>query len=181
MPPIIQTKRLDLVPMTPAFLHASLVGDACKAEELLSVSLPVEWPGDYVNTLSRRLRQLEVDRSLQPWLLRAMVLRGSGVAVGHIGFHTAPGPDDLRQVSPDAVEFGYTVYPAYRRQGYAGEAAVGLMRWATESHGVQSFVLSVRPDNIASQALAAKLGFCRIGSHVDEVDGVEDVLVFTVS
>jgi RimJ/RimL family protein N-acetyltransferase len=55
------------------------------------------------------------------------------------------------------------------------------MRWATESHGVRTFVLSIRPDNIASQALAAKLGFRRIGLHVDDVDGVEDVLVFTVS
>jgi ribosomal-protein-alanine N-acetyltransferase len=181
MTAIIQTERLDLVPMTPAFLHTSLAGDACRAEELLSASLPMEWPGDYVNTLSKRLGQLEIDRSLQPWLLRAMVLRGSGVAVGHIGFHTAPGPEDLRQFSADAVEFGYTVYPTYRRQGYAREAAVALMRWATESHDVQNFVLSIRPDNIASQALSAKLGFRRIGSHVDDVDGVEDVLVFTVS
>jgi RimJ/RimL family protein N-acetyltransferase len=180
MTAIIQTERLDLVVMTPAFLRASLDGNACKAEELLSASLPVEWPGEYVNTLSRRLRQLEADRSLQPWLLRAMILRGSGGAVGHIGFHGAPGLDDLRQFAPDAVEFGYTVYPAYRRQGYACEAAVALMRWATESYGVQTFVLSIRPDNIASQALAAKLGFRRIGSHIDEVDGVEDVLVFTV-
>ena len=50
------------------------------------------------------------------------------------------------------------------------------MRWAHQVHGVTRFVLSIRPDNTASQALAAGLGFVRIGSHIDEVDGLEDIL-----
>jgi RimJ/RimL family protein N-acetyltransferase len=50
------------------------------------------------------------------------------------------------------------------------------MRWAHQIHGVTRFVLSIRPDNIASQALAAGLGFVRIGSHIDEVDGLEEIL-----
>ena len=50
------------------------------------------------------------------------------------------------------------------------------MKWACEAHGVRRFVLSIRPDNIPSQALAAQLGFVRIGSHIDEVDGLEEIL-----
>ena len=53
---------------------------------------------------------------------------------------------------------------------------MALMRWAHEDHGVTRFVLSIRPDNTASQNLAASLGFARIGSHLDEVDGLEDIL-----
>ena len=34
----------------------------------------------------------------------------------------------------------------------------------------------VAPGNTASQNLAAQLGFKRIGSHMDEIDGEEDVL-----
>ena len=53
---------------------------------------------------------------------------------------------------------------------------MALMRWAHEDHGVTRFVLSIRPDNTASQNLAASLGFARIGSQRDEVDGLEDIL-----
>jgi [ribosomal protein S5]-alanine N-acetyltransferase len=50
------------------------------------------------------------------------------------------------------------------------------MGWAYETHGIRKFVLTVAPNSLPSQSLAAKLGFVRIGSHVDEVDGPEDVL-----
>jgi hypothetical protein len=42
--------------------------------------------------------------------------------------------------------------------------------------GVADFVMTIRPDNVASQSLARGLGFVRRGFHIDEVDGVEDVL-----
>ncbi len=54
------------------------------------------------------------------------------------------------------------------------------MRWARDVHGVTGFVLSISPANLPSQALAASLGFTRIGEHMDEVDGVEDVLSLTM-
>ena len=56
------------------------------------------------------------------------------------------------------------------------EACLALMGWAQAANGVQNFVLTIRPDNTASQALAAQLGFVRIGSHEDDVDGIEDIL-----
>jgi ribosomal-protein-alanine N-acetyltransferase len=111
-------------------------------------------------------------------LLRGMVLRKDAIMIGHIGFHTAPGPEYLRPFAPGAVEFGFEIYPAFRRRGYAREASLALMRWAKEVQGISHFVLSIRPDNIPSQSLAASLGFVRIGSHIDEVDGVEDVLEY---
>ena len=55
------------------------------------------------------------------------------------------------------------------------------MGWARECHGVLRFVMTIRPDNVASQSLAASLGFVRIGSHIDEVDGLEDILECDVS
>ena len=96
--------------------------------------------------------------------------------VGHIGFHTGPAPDYLEPYSPGAVEFGFEVFPDFRRQGFAREASVALMQWARQTHGVQKFVLSISPGNGPSQSLAQQLGFVRIGSHMDEVDGPEDVL-----
>jgi [ribosomal protein S5]-alanine N-acetyltransferase len=177
----ICSDRLDLIPMTPAFMRASLKHNIQEAGQHLPLSLPEGWPGEFADVLSLRLKQLEDDPALQPWLLRAMAPRGSGIMVGHIGFHAAPGAEYLRPFSPEAAEFGFTVFPAFRRQGYAREASVALMRWASQAHNVRNFVMSIRPDNLASQALAAQLGFVRIGSHIDEVDGLEDILEYRVS
>ena len=168
--------RLDLFPMTPPFLQASLEGNLAEAMRHLPASLPDGWPGEHSWLLKIRLPQLEKKPELQPWLVRAMVDRSLGAMVGFIGFHGPPGDESLKEFSPNAAEFGFTVLPPYRRQGYAQEASLALMQWATREHGVTEFVLTISPDNFASQALAAKLGFVRIGSHMDESDGPEDVL-----
>ena len=72
------------------------------------------------------------------------------------------------------MEIGYRVDPGYRRQGYALEAVRGLMDWAA-GRGVHRFVASIAPDNKASLALAAKLGFERVGEQIDDIDGLEYV------
>ncbi len=136
-----------------------------------------------------RLAQLQDDPSLQPWLLRAIVRRSGAsldapimvrpMMIGHIGFHTAPDPEYLRDLAPGAVEIGYTIYAPYRRNGYALEAAAALMRWATRTHGVTAFVASVSPGNRASLAMLRKLETTyridRIGRYVDPEDGPEDI------
>ena len=71
---------------------------------------------------------------------------------------------------------GYFVLPGFRRQGLAEEAALGMMGWAARTRGVARFVVSISPDNAASVAMARKLGFARIGGHIDEEDGYEDIL-----
>src|SRR5882724_3483833 len=143
---IIASERLDLIPMSLGFLRASLGCDIAAAQSLLCAAIPDDWPTTPA-ILAMRLRQLEEDPALEPWLLRAMVLRSCRTMIGHIGFHTAPGADYLQPYSPDAVEFGFTVFTAFQRQGYAREACLALMRWAQAANGVQSFVLTIRPDN----------------------------------
>ncbi len=83
--------------------------------------------------------------------------------IGHIGFHSLPGPRYLEQWSPGGVEFGFTVFPAYRRRGFAREASLALMQWAHETHGVGSFVVTISANDLASLALAADFGFLRPG------------------
>jgi RimJ/RimL family protein N-acetyltransferase len=95
--------------------------------------------------------------------------------IGHIGFHTQPGAEYLRDLAPGGVEYGYTVFSAFRRQGYAHEACEALMQWAYQEHQVTRFVVSIRPDNIPSRRLAEGFGFKRISSHMDEEDGLEDI------
>jgi RimJ/RimL family protein N-acetyltransferase len=181
IPETIHTDRLDLIPMTMDFMRHSLDGDITGAGEALGIILPAGWPESAADLLALRLGQLETDPSLQPWLLRAMKHRETGLMIGHIGCHTGPGADYLIPFSPGGVEFGFTVFPEFRRQGYAREASIALMSWARQFQDVTNFVLSIRTDNIPSQALAAQLGFVRIGSQIDEVDGLEDVLEYRIA
>ena len=174
MTPIIQSERLDLIPMTPAVLRLVLAGNFREAGELLGVSAPADWDISR-HAMELRLSQLEANPGLQPWLLRAISLRERRLLVGHIGFHTAPGAEYLAELSRGGVEFGFGVLDQWRRQGVATEASEAMMRWAREEHQVQRFVLSISPDNVPSLGLAAKLGFRKIGSHIDELDGPEDI------
>lgn len=174
---LITSPRLDLIPFSLEFMRASLRHDTGACSQILGASVPPEWPApDYRYVLDLRISQLEADPALQPWLMRAMVDRETRTMVGDIGFHTAPAPEYLQPCSPNAVEFGFGVFSPYRRQGYAREAAKAMMQWAHENHGVTEFIMTIRPDNAPSQALAKQLGFAKISSHVDEVDGVEDIL-----
>jgi len=152
--------------MRPAFLDASLRQDRATLESLLDASVPDAWLDD-LRFATLRLAQLRADPTLEPWLLRAIVVRNERVMAGHVGCH---GPPDA-----DGVELGYTVFARHRRRGYAREAMLGLMGWAHDAHDVTRFVVSISPTNAASTALAAGLGFVRIGAHVDEADGPEDV------
>lgn len=172
----LSSERLDLIPMSREFLYASLRNDTEEVGRLIGAAVPSDWPGEIADVLRLRLSQLDSEPSLEQWLLRAMVLRDTGRMVGYIGFHTAPGPDYLKEYSPGAVEFGFGVFPDFQRRGFAREAAEALMGWARIEHGVRKFILTIRPDNEASKSLAARLGFVRIGSHIDEVDGLEDIL-----
>ncbi|HVP29242.1 MAG TPA: GNAT family N-acetyltransferase [Myxococcota bacterium] len=176
----IVTPRLELVPMTPAFLEASLAGDLARAADLLGASLPPEWP-DAPKILRLRLGQLRNDPAAQAWLTRALVLRAEGRVVGHAGFHTRPGEPYLEAWAPGGVELGYTVFARDRRRGFAREACTALMDWATRAHGITRFVASISPANEASLALARGLGFERVGSALDDEDGPEDVHVREVA
>jgi RimJ/RimL family protein N-acetyltransferase len=177
---VISSDRLDLVSMTPQFLEASLAGDREKASNILGLAVPAEW-FEETWLMQLRLDDLRSDAELQPWLLRAVGLRASGTMIGHIGFHTAPGPDYLRDLAPGGVEMGYTIFPAYRKRGYAREACAAMMDWAQHVHGVQRFVLSISPGNTPSLRIAQHFGFQQIGSHVDEKDGEEIIFERRVS
>lgn len=140
----------------------------------LGLRIPDDW-FDESDLMEIRRADLRTNPELQPWLLRAIGLRSEERMVGHIGFHTQPDPAYLRDLAPGGIEFGYTVFPAFRRQGYATEAAEALMSWAHHERGVSRFVVSISPTNTPLLRLAHKFGFKQIGSHVDEEDGPEDI------
>jgi [ribosomal protein S5]-alanine N-acetyltransferase len=175
---MISTTRLSLRLMSEPFMRACLEKRVTDAETLLEASLSPAW-FEEMGFLAMRVEQLRQDPEYTIWGPRAVVLESEQRVIGHIGFHGKPNQPYLLEFVPDGIEFGYTIDAAYRRQGFALEASVGLIRWAALEWGITRFVLSVSPGNAASQGLAAKLGFQKVGEHMDVQDGLEEVLELT--
>jgi ribosomal-protein-alanine N-acetyltransferase len=172
MPAVVHTDRLDLPSLSGTQMDALLAGEVAAVSAETGVTFSREWLDANRRLLRFRADQLREDPSIQPWLLRPMVLREAAQsAVGTINFHD--GPDERGM-----VEIGYRVLPAYRRLGIAIEAVRGLFAWAITDPRVQVFRASVSPSNVASLGLIAKLGFTQVGEQIDEEDGME--LVFEV-
>jgi RimJ/RimL family protein N-acetyltransferase len=155
--------------MTPAFIQALLDGRRAEAEGLLGIVVPRDWPDDD----DRYLRMWHKDMIEAPqfakWRARALVpIEGDDRMVGHAGFHGPPNADDM-------VEMGYTIFPEFRGQGLATEAAQALIEFAKEN-GAKMIRASVSPDNAPSIAMTRTLGLVQIGEQMDEIDGLE--LVF---
>jgi RimJ/RimL family protein N-acetyltransferase len=176
-PPDILTPRLRLRAMGADFLGASADGhDIDELSALIGLKVAPAWLRES-DLAALRLQDITTDPASLPWSVRALARRDSGEMIGHAGFHSRPAPDYLAPYAADAVEIGYTIYPRHRRQGLARETLVALIRWAHVEHGVPRFVASVSPDNLASCALLATAGFRRIASFIDEIDGLEYVLL----
>lgn len=167
----ITSSRLALVPMSVEFLEACLAGDHAAAEAIIGVHVSDEWYGEQW-LIELRLNDLRADPAYQPWSLRAIVLPESNTMIGHIGFHTPPGPAYLQPYAPGGIEIGYTVFPAHRRQGYAREAVNAMIDYA-RGQAVPRFVLSISPENTASLAIARHFGFVKVGTYDDPEDGEE--------
>lgn len=156
--------------LTPALIDAVVDGTAGRC----GLAVPAGWPDEHdAGFLRGRQAPMLVDPGLAQWV-RAVVMAGDGpvpVMVGHAGFHGPPGVNGAGAM--DALEIGYTIFPAYRGRGYATEAAAALIEWAGREHGIRRFIASVAPDNAPSLAVVARLGFRQVGEQWDEEDGLE--------
>jgi RimJ/RimL family protein N-acetyltransferase len=158
----IRTERLDLVLLDRTWLQAYANGEPLPE---LGFADPDDILGGSADLVRWRLAQIAANPAEEPWLVRAIVDRAEGVAVGYVNFHAPPDERGM-------VEIGYTIVPSRRRQGYASEAADGMWRWAAE-HGARVLRASISPDNEPSLALINKAGFVEVGSQMDEIDGLE--------
>jgi [ribosomal protein S5]-alanine N-acetyltransferase len=161
---VIQGPRLDLVVPPGALLDACLAGDLPRAHQLAAFAFPDEFPRDY-EWIAIRRRQVLADPAWEPWSVRAMVLRDENRMVGFTSFHGPPGVNNLG--TPNAAEVGYTVFPEFRRRGYATETCRLMLEWARREHGVRHFISGIEPRNAPSIRVIEKLGFSPMGLMID--------------
>ena len=161
----IQSRRLRLVLLDREWLQAFADADPLPDRGFTD---RYDFLHQSAHTVRMRLAQLADDPAQEPWLLRAVVLRETGEAIGYANFHAPPDRDGM-------VEIGYRIVAELRGRGYAGEAAMAMWRWAAE-HGARVLRASVAPDNVPSLAIVRRAGFVEVGEQIDEIDGLE--LVF---
>ena len=162
----IETARLRLVALSPETLEQLLSrkdGDTSRHQGLLFESDFFETVNDLFLTI--HLNGLRRHPSTPGWFVRAIVRRDDERVIGHCGFHGVP-----RDVG--RAEIGYTIFAAFRRQGYGAEAARGLVDWSRDQ-GWPTVVATVAPTNAASVGLVLQLGFRRTGVQVNSAGAEE--------
>lgn len=93
-------------------------------------------------------------------------LKGSGAGVGICGL--------LKRDALGDVDLGYALLPEFWSQGYASEAAAGVLAYARGALGLGRVVAVVSPGNGASIRLLERLGFryermVRLSADDDEI------------
>lgn len=152
----LQTRRLDLFPCSLEVAQAA-VRNRDKLESLLGVRVPDDWPApDLQEFLPLYAQELQADPSLLGWGIWLMTHRMEQTVVGDLGFKGRPDQEGT-------VEIGYSVLPAYRRQGYASEAVRALIHWTLAQPGVSRIVAACSADNTPSVRILEKIGMQRLG------------------
>jgi ribosomal-protein-alanine N-acetyltransferase len=154
----LRTARLELTSATIP-LSESELGDRTEFARLLGATVPPEWPPETAaDALPLFLGWLREHPDWDGWLgwYAVRVDGRERVLVAGGGFLGAPDADGM-------VEMGYSVLPAFQRQGVASEMVAALCGWALAQPAVQRIEADTDRGNAGSWALLARAGFVEIG------------------
>jgi RimJ/RimL family protein N-acetyltransferase len=151
---ILQTPRLNLIPATSEFLKLLIAEEYARAGALLDLTVPEGWPFEEAPRagLPIHLAAIEEDPSEYLWRIRLIVLHSTRTVIGSINLK---GPPEKRG---GIVEIGWGVSVEYRQQRIAREAAQAVIDWVLSQPGVRRVIATIPDDNLASKALARRLG-----------------------
>ena len=104
--------------------------------------------------------------------------RSDDALVGAVLIKWLPGRD--RAVNTTDLEIGWHLAQRYWGNGYATEAGRAAMDYAFENFDVSEIYAVTEPENVASQRVALRLGFSRLG-HSNEYYGGLPVEKFVIT
>ena len=152
--PQLDTPHLTITPLTLDRLEA-FVRSRAEFEHLIGARVPPAWPlPDFAEILPATLKARRQKPGDALWS-GLIIHKADGKLIGDIGFFDGP---DAR----GAVEFGYSIVPAYRRRGYATQAVRAMLDWAFAQPQVRRAVADCRADNIGSIRVLEKAGLRRL-------------------
>jgi ribosomal-protein-alanine N-acetyltransferase len=158
----MQTKRLILLPAQPEHLISLINGEASFAGVYDHIA---EGYNEFPEALEYSLKQLQAGNAQAEWSAHLFIAQAKRTLIGIGGYYGAPDENGM-------VEIGYGIAPEYRGQGYATEAARGLIERAfadARTRLVQAHTLA--HDNPSTSVLK-KCGMIKAGEDIDPDEGV---------
>jgi RimJ/RimL family protein N-acetyltransferase len=156
---------MHLIPATIELLHAELQSPA-SLSAFIGAYVPATWPPEHYDEKAVRwaIQQLSRPGVDGRWWTHYFVLQSTtsapDVVIGVGGYTGPPTPAGV-------VEIGYSVLPAYQRQGYASEAAAGLVKNAFLK-GAKVVAAHTLEGDPASGGVLLNNGFTLAGSGVEQ-------------
>ena len=81
------------------------------------------------------------------------------------------GGVELRLLGPGLANLSYLVFPAFRRRGFAVRASRLLVAWGRDHLGLRAVEVKVLEGNVASLAVAERLGAVPTGTGPSDAGG----------
>jgi RimJ/RimL family protein N-acetyltransferase len=157
----LRDDSIRLRPFTDADVPA--IARACNdAEMRFAPAVPSPYTEDDARAYVRFAA--EADRR---WIL--CISDDAGAVLGSI---------DLRAPGDGTGVVGYWVAPEARRRGVATRVLRLVSRWAIDELGVERLTLTTDPENLASQRVAEKAGFRRVGVVDAPIQGRDHSVLF---
>lgn len=161
----VQTERLDLSVFSLALIDAFEANNRPAADLAAGASFPVPFapPPETGDVLDYFRQMILTDKSDGLFLPRLIINRQERAVVGSIGVN----PPDEHGVSLA----GYSIYPLFEGNGYASEAARGLVDYAFVSREVRCIRATIEVSNRASQKVARRAGLINTNQMLED-DGM---------
>lgn len=151
---LLQTERLDLIPLTSKQLQQYL-DYPDQLEQELNIPLSRSIISDNVQrAIKMKLEKMtRIDKAQMVWITYwLLVIRNIPFGAGLAGFKGFPN-------QKGEVEIGYGIDPVCQKQGYMTEAVQRMIHWAFEEQTCLSVVArDVKRWNLASRRILAKVG-----------------------
>lgn len=155
---MIQTKRLNLVPLTHAQLLQYIKVDGSLEAELQLNATTREISPALKEALETTFipNTGDPDKNYLYNTLWTLIQRTENRMVGDLCF--VGEPNDKGE-----IEIGYGTYESFQGKGFMTEAVGGMIQWAQTQPRVKAIVATTNKDNTASWAVLEKNGFLKCG------------------
>lgn len=107
----------------------------------------IEWP----EVLPKFIERLQKGDAPEEWFSHLIIHKEDNKLIGFCGYKGKPDESG-------AVEIGYSISPAYRRKGYATEAAKALIENALQYNSVKMVCAHTLAERSASTLVLEKIG-----------------------
>ena len=159
----MQTDRLKIIPCNKTQLEALLRNEKIFAE-LLGASLAENWLV-FPESVPFSLKMLEKNPLILNWGMHVILLKAENKIIGTGGFKGVVDENGM-------VEIGYAIAPEYQNQGFATEAANGMIDYSFSHDFVKTVDAHTLAEENASCKVLQKCGLTKIGEKFDKEDGL---------